>query len=152
MDGALCASTGEKWNEKIKAERPTERLNKLSSASKWTGEARRKDTWFSVFSPHLFGVEKLVGAITLSIMPSPFGRRRMSARSSTASPTDDQDVALEPIMYHNWITIQSVIIIVLQASMILFNHTQQGREQELHIQPRLSYLFTRHYKLNLTPI
>lgn len=77
---------------------------------------------------------------------------RVSAWSSTASPTDDQDAALEPITYHNWITIQSVIIIVLQASMTLFNHTQQGSEQELHIQPMLSYLFTRHCKLNLTPL
>lgn len=74
----LCTSTSEekKWEEKRWG--ATEQLNKLASASKWMGEAKRKEAWFSVFSPHLFRAEKLLGAITLSIMQSPFGRCGMS--------------------------------------------------------------------------
>ena len=76
-----------------------------------------------------------------------------AARSSTAPVTDHQGDASGKLMYQICTaTIQSVIIIVLQASMILYNYILPGREQEIHIQPLLNYLLTCHCKLNLTPM
>lgn len=153
--GLSALSPERRRNERRKGWGATERLNKLAWVSKWIGEAKRKEAWFTAFSPHLFRAEKLVGAITLSITQSLFGRCEMSCAdpSSATALTDHQGVALGRLVFQNWIaTIQSVIIIVLQASMISFNYILPGRELEKHIQSRLCYLFTRHCKLNPTSV